>query len=124
MKQSASLIVGALAALLALPAGGTELNDPTRPVDVKPTSVGSVAPAAAGDTPPARLEAVLHAPDRTVAIINGKLLHVGDWVGDARIEAIDLDSVRLVRAGRSSLTLRLARQTMKVRGKAGTEDPQ
>jgi MSHA biogenesis protein MshK len=120
MKQPASLIGGALAALLMLPAGATtELNDPTRPADVKPAATASTATASA----PARLQAILHSQDRAVAIISGKLLHVGDWVGDARIVAIDADCVRFTRAGRS-MTLRVARQAMKVRRTAGTEDPQ
>jgi MSHA biogenesis protein MshK len=97
-----------------------ELRDPTQPprAVVLPS-----APASAGAARPARLEAVLHAGDRAVAIIDGKLLRVGDWLGDARVAAIDSDAVHLTREGRK-LTLRLANKAMKVRRTASSKDPE
>ena len=96
-----------------------QLSDPTRP----PLPRVEAAVATPAVSRAARLEAVLHSNDRAVAIIDGKLLRVGDWVGNARIDAIGSDAVHLTREGRQ-LTLRLANQAMKVRRTAPSKDPQ
>ena len=94
-----------------------ELRDPTRP----PLSASPSTTAATAAPRTARLEAVLHSQGRTVAIIDGKLLRVGDWLGDARIAAISSDAVQLTREGRT-VTLRLATQAMKVRRDASSKE--
>ena len=108
-----------LSALLALPVTAADLSDPTRPLDLRPVAVEPTSGAPASSS--GRLEAILHSQARAVAIIDGKLLRVGDSLDGGRIEAIDNDSVRFIRAGRS-ITLRLARQAMKVRRDASAED--
>lgn len=75
--------------LLASAASAAGLVDPTRP----PTSreAGAVAGPAAG----ARLTSVLVSPERRLATLDGRLVRVGDRVGDARVVAISLAGVRL-----------------------------
>jgi MSHA biogenesis protein MshK len=123
MKHALSLRKIALPwlALCALGSSAAdELRDPTQPPR---SAVAATTAAPTGAVRPARLEAVLHSEGRAVAIIDGKLLRVGDWLGDARIAAIGADAVHLTRAGRK-LTLRLANQAMKVRRTAPSKDPE
>jgi len=101
-------------------AGAAELLDPTRPV-VPPATVTTPS----GESQPKlgsalRLEGILVAEQRRIAIINGKLLHVGDWLGDIQVRAIATDAVHYSRAGRS-LTLRLTAPTIKVRRTAASQ---
>lgn len=69
-------------------------NDPTRPS-------GYAAPAgvATGSGEALRLESVLIARDRRVAVINGKTCSVGDSINGARLVAIHADGAELVRDG-------------------------
>jgi MSHA biogenesis protein MshK len=99
-----------------------DLQDPTRPpLAPNATTGAATVTTSAAVARPARLEAVLHSAGRAVAIIDGKLLRVGDGLGDARIAAITSDAVQLTRAGRT-ITLRLANQAMKVRREASSKD--
>ena len=52
------------------------------------------------------LNSTLVSPQRRVAIINGKALTLGDWVGDAQIISIEASQVQLATA-RKHITLRL-----------------
>jgi MSHA biogenesis protein MshK len=83
------------------------LVDPTRPPDA------STLPASQ-PTGTLRLEAILRAGDRNLAIVNGKVVRAGERVGDARIDEIFADGVRYTRDGRS-YTAKLADKAMKVR---------
>ena len=109
-------------ALLALawwmPAHG-DLIDPTRPVSA-PVAVQAptVATTISG---PLKLEAIVHSNDRRLAIINGKLLRVGESLGGVRIEAIGIDAIQYSRAGRSQ-TLRLAEQAIQVRRSSASHE--
>lgn len=51
-----------------------------------------------------QLTTILRAPDRVVAIINGRPLQVGQMIGDFRLIAIDSDQV-ILQKGRQKLTL-------------------
>jgi MSHA biogenesis protein MshK len=69
------------------------LSDPTRP--------GSYVTQDAASKPveALRLESVLIARDRRVAVINGKTCRVGDNINGARLVAINADGAELVRDG-------------------------
>jgi hypothetical protein len=75
-----------------LHAQAAELADPTRPMG---------AAAKVVESSPLKLEGIVHSATRDIAIVNGRLVKAGEWIGDARIEAIARDSVRYTRAGRS-----------------------
>jgi hypothetical protein len=57
-----------------------------------------------------RLESVLVSPVRRTAMINGRRLAVGDWIGRARVVHIDDRGVQLMRDGKI-VRLRLIRGT-------------
>jgi MSHA biogenesis protein MshK len=78
------LLLGGLASSTA-----QELADPTRRPDVR-----EAEPAAAPSVGPS-LQLIILSPGRRLAVINGKTMRIGDRVGEARIVAIDVDSVRL-----------------------------
>ena len=59
-----------------------------------------------------RLESILNSRQRRVAIINGKVLAIGDTLGDARLQSIGVDSVGL-QVGAKIISLKLSRQTVK-----------
>ena len=79
--------------LTARSAVADRLVDPTRPSNAR------VAVAYTPDV--VHLEAILRSSDRELAIVNGKIVRVGDRVGEARIDAILPDSVRYTRDGKS-----------------------
>jgi MSHA biogenesis protein MshK len=101
-----------LTALLAIGAAAQAdtLQDPTRPATLKIV-------AQAADAGALQLEAIMDSGARRVAIVNGKVVRAGDRVGTAVIEAIDGDSIRYTRNGRSE-TARLAKDTLRVRQSA------
>jgi MSHA biogenesis protein MshK len=79
-------LVGAVVAALVLPTTASAqtgaLPDPTRPPNMSEAPTAS-APAPAG------LQAVLIRPQgRSVAVINGQTVAVGDKVGDARLMSL------------------------------------
>lgn len=81
-RLSARLAAGAVLTLLSLsaPAQGGGTPDPTRPPDVDAATAGAAAKA---------LQAVLLRPHgRSVAIINGQTVAVGDKVGNARLVSL------------------------------------
>jgi MSHA biogenesis protein MshK len=81
------------------------LNDPTRPPNrsLSTTSAGITA------SPASRLEltSILVAPERRVAVINGRAVQVGERIGAYRVIAIQFDAVRVKNDNRMiSLTLK------------------
>lgn len=99
-----------LAALLLIATAETamadRLVDPTRPAHAKEIARDAHQPL--------RLEAILRAEGRALAIVNGKVVRVGDHVGEVRIEEIGSDSIRYTRAGRTK-TARLPSERIAVR---------
>ncbi|HUT40988.1 MAG TPA: hypothetical protein VM011_06550 [Gammaproteobacteria bacterium] len=90
------------ATLTALPVPGSALIDPTRPA-----SHGQAAAAHAGE--PRRgwtLDSTLVAPDRRVAVINGKRVSAGESVDGARVIEIRKLDV-LIQADGRRMTLQL-----------------
>ena len=92
-------LVALLAVLAAGVAAAEELpvRDPMRPFAVAPAS-GGATPSATG--PRFALTGVVLAPDRRVAVVNGKPYLLGDKVAGAKIVAIEPNAVRLDDAGR------------------------
>ena len=118
MKQSTLIALQAL--LFMVTQRGllaAELIDPTRPIMARPVTTSAATPIQAASE--LKLEAILLSNDRRLAIVNGKLLRVGDRLGDTRIEAITAAAIRYSRAGRSH-TLQLAQPTIKVRRSAAS----
>jgi MSHA biogenesis protein MshK len=94
------LIVFLASGLLAATVLAQPLADPTRP-----TAPGT-AETAPREAAPLRLESVLISPGRSVAIIDGRAVQVGDRVGDATLIAVEPSQVTLQRgAARERLTL-------------------
>jgi len=96
-------------ALLATSALAT-LEDPTRP----PTTAAAVAVQAntPGNNPRWVLTSTLVSPQRRTAVINGRLLAIGERIDGARVTEIQADSVRLRVDGRE-VSLMMLSQTVK-----------
>lgn len=84
-KKIAGLLI--LVALLPLSLAYAELRDPTRPEVVIQTSATS--------TSLFKLEAILIANDRKIAVINGLNLKIGDPILGEHITAINKNTVQL-----------------------------
>lgn len=102
----ARLVCGVLILLASLGAvnRALALNDPTRPPAGNPAAQAPGQPAAA--TGELVLSAILVAPERRVAVINGQPLQIGEQLGHIRVEAIHLDRVT-IKHGKRLLTLTL-----------------
>jgi MSHA biogenesis protein MshK len=95
------LIVLAASGLLAGAALAQPLADPTRPPAAGTGELRRSDPA-----PATRLQSVLISSRRSVAVIDGRAVRVGERVGDATLVAIDPSEVTLERgAARERLTL-------------------
>jgi cytoskeletal protein RodZ len=110
----------ALPAVSAAPARKTEppptTPEPQTSVQAPPPPVVSAPVAAPAEPvpvatpvapPPAKLEfklqGISYQPGRSTAVINGKSVHTGDRLGEARITAITAESVTLVSAGQTNV---------------------
>lgn len=96
------LLFAAGMAMAACAAAAAPFPDPTRPpgaTQAGPSGGGAEAPAL-------RLESVLIAPDRRIAVINGQAVRVGQKVGDARVVRITETEVAL-REGAATQVLKL-----------------
>ncbi len=97
-RQITVLVFGGLLAVLLPPNGGSaaSLSDPTRPPQrfIAPVVSAPVVPKSW------KLGAILIAPQRRVAVINGQPLSVGDQVSGAKVIDIESDRVRLRRGSR------------------------
>jgi len=82
-----------LLALLAASVQAQTVADPMRPAGTAPVSS---RPRAVSTL---TLEGVISGPER-VAIINGRLVRVGDEIAGARILDVQIDGVRYSRAGK------------------------
>jgi MSHA biogenesis protein MshK len=95
--RAAAPVATAMASMLiAHPVGAEALRDPTRPMNAKTAAVAIHAQTI-------HVEAVLSSHERMLAIVNGKVVRVGDRVGDARIDEVLTDGVRYTRDGRSQV---------------------
>ena len=87
----------ALAALAALQAAhaGNPLVDPTRPMSA--TDSVAAAPEPGG----VRVQAVVIRPGSQVAVVDGRLVHAGDRIGNVLIEEVTPEGVRYSLDGHS-----------------------
>lgn len=106
-----------LALLLCAQLQAAQLTDPTRPSGAPQPAAGTAQVSA-----PLRLEGILHSATRAVAIVDGRLVKAGEWIGNARIDAIGRDCVHYTRAGRKAV-LRLA-APIKVRHSTAVREDQ
>lgn len=88
-----------LAFFTSLSCMAAQFADPTRP----PSFTPGAAPVPTGRP---RLESVLIAPDRRIAIISGQRVRLGDRIGGAEVVSIT-ESAVVLRAGQTSETLPL-----------------
>lgn len=89
-------------------AHGASMADPTRPPGATAGDEGQSALSAPG----AKLESVLIAPDRRIAIIGGQAFRVGEKYGEGRIVRITETEV-VIRGPEASETLKLYPEVQK-----------
>lgn len=102
-----------------LSAHGTATGAPAG-VFVDPTRPPSPAAGVPGGDKSAQsrtLQSVLIAPGRSVAVVDGEMVRVGSWLGDARVVKIDESGVVLRGSGRTE-TLRLLPDVKKTGSRA------
>jgi MSHA biogenesis protein MshK len=108
--------LSAIAALLTVAGARAEtLVDPTRPANAPARAV-----AASGGEAAARVSAVFQSGGRRVAVLDGKVVKAGDRFGDAVVQEVMADGVRLARGGRIEVA-RLPKQAASVRRGAAEE---
>jgi cytoskeletal protein RodZ len=85
----------------------TNVLAPTNGPATAPPAAVPRAPAVETTPPPGplKLQGILFHPTRPSAVVNGKLLFVGDRLGELRVMAIEQESVTLVGGGRTNLLL-------------------
>jgi hypothetical protein len=79
------------------------------PIPVTRPAPASMAPSSPPPAPPPepRLQGIVFAPTRPWAIVNGKTVRVGDWLGEFRVKAISPRGVVLEKADGSQKKLGL-----------------
>jgi MSHA biogenesis protein MshK len=95
----------AVAALLPALAAAQPFPDPTRPPPafIEPGVAGDVD-SDGGETP--ELQSILVSKNRRQAVIGGKIVTVGDSIGQAKVVRISEDAV-VLRTGKQTETLKL-----------------
>jgi MSHA biogenesis protein MshK len=93
------LLAAALATAWYLSGQAASFGDPTRPPNALPGGAASVSGGP-------RLESVLIAPDRRIAVISGQRVQLGDRFGDGHVVQITETEV-VIRNGLSTRTLKL-----------------
>ena len=95
---------------ICVAAGAQAIHDPTRPTDAS----AFFGKNTADSNVEWKLQSILYAQDRRVAVINGTRVHEGDRIGSAKVMRISSTHV-LLKTGGSTLTLHLLPKTLKVR---------
>lgn len=90
-RMASVVLLGPVFALAAMPSGAQALADPTRPPSVAGLAVMDSGGGASGPV----LQSILLSSKRRLAVIDGRVVKVGDRIGEARIVAIDYDSVKI-----------------------------
>jgi len=85
----------ALAAFAITESALAQLADPTRPPNLSGLPFGTELAVPSGPV----LQSIVLSPVRRLALIDGKLIGIGDRVGAATLVGIDFDSVRLREGG-------------------------
>jgi hypothetical protein len=98
MKQAATMLM----ALASLAAQAQPLRDPfARPAPPVRAAVPEAEPEQAQLAP--QLRAVMVAPGRALANLNGQILAVGEWFGDYQLIEVEERGVTLVKRGVKSV---------------------
>jgi len=96
-------IVLAASAVMAMGgAAATALPDPTRPPLAASASTGAAA-ASAPVPEPFLLQSIVFGPTRRLAVINGRQVHEGSALGEARVLQIKREAVLLEIQGRPTM---------------------
>lgn len=107
-RMAAAALVQAVCVLASVAVFATERSDPTRPPQ---GNLNDDSAAAAKQGRPI-LHSILHGSQRQLAVIDGRVLRVGDQVHDMTITAIDARQVELYSPGNGRLVLSLGKRTM------------
>ena len=99
------ILVCVAGVFLAWAAQGAPFADPTRPPDAAPGGPAPGGPAPGGSLGP-RLQSVLIAPDRRLAIISGQQVRLGEKFGAGRVVRITESEV-VISSGQGTRTLKL-----------------
>jgi len=75
----------------------------TAPPPVTPAPTATVANPPVAVNGPLKVQGIFYTAKNPAAVINSKMVHVGDQVGDAKVIAIDKDSVTLESDGRKKV---------------------
>ena len=100
--RTAAALVALATLAAAKPVSAQVLGDPTRPPNFSGLSLGAAAATPSGPV----LQSIVLSPRRRLALIDGKLIGIGDRVGGATLVAIEIDSVRL-QEGRGTKVVKL-----------------
>ncbi len=123
MSDARVIKAGCILALAGLLAAGAApalaLKDPTRPPGAQPAKAHK---AAARKALRWTLGSTLVSPRRRTAVINGRLVGVGETINGARVVEILPSQVRLRREGRD-ITLVLLKQDVKRPSRHGSGKP-
>lgn len=114
-ERMAKTLMGLLCLSVAMPSVAQALADPTRP----PNAAGAPVDVSGSAASSPVLQSILLSPNRRLALIDGRTVQVGDRVGDARVVAIDVDSVKL-RGGGGVTVMKLLPEVRKSRSKSTT----
>ena len=99
----------AACAMVSIAVAEESLDDPTRP-----GSTHSASELRSSGPHELQLEGILQRNGHCIAIVDGRVIHEGDRIGNATIEEITLAAVRYSRDGHDH-TIRLTRNTLHVR---------
>ena len=118
MRAAAVCVIAFASLFTAGAATATPLNDPTRP----PTAQTVTSHKAVRKQPRWTLSSTLVSAQRRTAVINDRVVSVGEKINGARVLAIQPDSVRLRRHG-SDITLVLLKKNVKRPSRPGSGKP-
>ena len=108
MNPRNAATLAALAALAITESALAQLADPTRPPNLSGLPFGTELVVPSGPV----LQSIVLSPVRRLALIDGKLIGIGDRVGGATLVAIEFDSVRLLE-GRGTKVVKLLPEVRK-----------
>jgi hypothetical protein len=102
MKQPVTALL-ALALSLAGGAQARPLRDPFVRLAPPPSAAAAAEAAPQAAEAPPQLRAIMYAPRRSLANINGQILAVGEWFGDYQLIKVEERAVTLARRGVKSV---------------------
>ena len=94
--MKATLATALLMVLTATSAVAADLHDPMRPANAP-----AAAPLRQRGAAPLQLQAIMSTTGSRLAIVDGKVVRIGDKVSGALIDGISSDSIRYTRGGKA-----------------------